>query len=121
MSTNKRKVGWSRRRDRVRRRVRGDAVRPRLNVYRSERHIYAQVIDDVSGTTLAAASTLCAEFRSLNIKSWGREAASKVGELIAAKALARDVKAVVFDRNGFLYHGRIKAVAEGARGAGLEF
>lgn len=121
MSTSKRKIGWSRRRDRVRRRVRGSALRPRLNVYRSERHIYAQIIDDVSGTTLAAASTLSADFKSLKLKSWGREAATKIGELVAAKALARDVKAVVFDRNGFLYHGRIKAVAEGARGAGLEF
>jgi len=121
MSTNKRKIGWSRRKDRVRRSVRGSAQRPRLNVYRSERHIYAQVIDDVSGITLAAASTLSADFKALNMKSWGREAAAKVGELVAAKALARDVKAVVFDRNGFLYHGRIKAVAEGARGAGLEF
>lgn len=121
MNTSRRKLGWSRRRDRVRRRIRGDAKRPRLNVYRSEKHIYAQVIDDVTGTTLAAASTLSPDFKALSIKSWGREAATKVGELLAAKALARDVKTVVFDRNGFLYHGRIKAVAEGARGAGLEF
>ena len=113
MTTSKKKVGWSRRKDRVRRQVRGDAIRPRLNVYRSERHIYAQVIDDVSGTTLAAASTVGSEFRALNVKSWGREAATKVGELVAAKALARDVKTVVFDRNGFLYHGRIKRVRGG--------
>jgi large subunit ribosomal protein L18 len=121
MTTNKKKIGWGRRRERVRRKVRGDGLRPRLNVYRSERHIYAQIIDDVSGNTIVATSTLSADFKALSLKSWGRDAATRVGELLASKALARDVKAVVFDRNGFLYHGRIKAVADGARSAGLEF
>ncbi len=121
MNTNRKKLGWSRRRDRVRRKVRGAAERPRLTVYRSEKHIYAQVIDDVTGRTLVAASSLSPEIRGAAVKSWGKEAAAKVGELVAAKALAREIKAVVFDRNGFLYHGRIQAVADGARKAGLAF
>ena len=73
----------------IRKRVSGDTLRPRLSVFRSAEHIYAQVIDDVTGTTLAAASTLSPDFKALSIKSWGREAATKVGELLAAKALAR--------------------------------
>ncbi len=121
MAKNLKKLGWTRRKERVRRRVRGDGARPRLNVYRSEKHVYAQVIDDASGATLVAASTLSPEFKALQIKSWDTQAAEKVGELVAAKALARSLKSVVFDRNGFLYHGRVKAVADGARKAGLEF
>ncbi|MFN7955490.1 MAG: 50S ribosomal protein L18 [bacterium] len=121
MNTNRKKLGWSRRRDRVRRKVRGASGRPRLSVYRSEKHIYAQVIDDVTGTTLVAASSLSPEIRGAGVKPWGKEAAAKVGELVAARALAREISAVVFDRNGFLYHGRIQAVADGARKAGLAF
>jgi large subunit ribosomal protein L18 len=102
---------------RVRRRVRGTQQRPRLCVFRSNKHMYAQVIADDSGQTLAAASTL----------QWGdeatgnRAAARKVGERIAQLCQARDITLVIFDRNGFLYHGRVKEVAEGARAAGLQF
>ena len=101
--------------------VRGTAERPRLNVFKSARHIYAQVIDDSRGTTLASASTLSPELR-VQPKGKGKvEAARGVGALIAEKALARQVKKVVFDRSGFLYHGRIKALAEAAREKGLDF
>ncbi|GFR38835.1 50S ribosomal protein L18 [Insulibacter thermoxylanivorax] len=110
-----------RRHFRVRKKVSGTAERPRLNVYRSEKHIYAQLIDDVKGVTLASASTLDKELRS-EVKNGGNvEAARKVGELIAKRAQAAGIKAVVFDRGGYLYHGRVKALAEAAREAGLEF
>jgi len=101
--------------------VKGTLERPRLNVFKSARHIYAQVVDDSRGTTLASASTLSPELR-IRPKGKGKiEAAKGVGALIAEKALARQVKKVVFDRNGFLYHGRIKALAEAAREKGLDF
>ena len=101
--------------------VRGAAERPRLNVFKTARHIYAQVIDDSKGTTLAAASTLSPELKA-HPKGKGKvEVARRVGALIAEKALARQVNKVVFDRNGFLYHGRIKALAEAAREKGLDF
>lgn len=106
---------------RVRKKVRGTTERPRLNVFKSARHIYAQLIDDVTGTTLAAASTLT-ESVSSGLKCTGNiEAAGKVGAEIAKLALASDISAVVFDRNGFLYHGRVKALAEAARENGLTF
>ena len=106
---------------RVRKKVRGTTERPRLNVFKSARHIYAQLIDDVTGTTLAAASTLT-ENVSPGLKYTGNiEAAGKVGAEIAKIALASDISAVVFDRNGFLYHGRVKALAEAARENGLTF
>ena len=101
--------------------VKGTAERPRLNVFKSARHIYAQVIDDSRGTTLASACSLSPELR-VQPKGKGKiETAKGVGALIADKALARQVKKVVFDRNGFLYHGRIKALAEAARASGLTF
>lgn len=104
---------------RIRRKVKGDAERPRLAVYRSLNHIYAQVIDDRQGRTLASAST--AE-KSAPTKTGGNVAAAKaVGELVAKRALDKGVKQVVFDRGGYLYHGRIKALADAARAAGLEF
>jgi large subunit ribosomal protein L18 len=107
-----------RRHRRVRKKVRGNAERPRLAVFRSNRHISAQVIDDRSGRTLAAASTNEADLRS----SGGTvAAATKVGERLAERAKAAGVEAVVFDRGGFIYHGRVAAVAEGARSGGLEF
>lgn len=112
-----------RRRLRVRKRVVGSAQRPRLSVFRSARHIYAQVIDDADGRTLAAASSLSPELRGATAASGKRkaEAAKRVGQLVAQKALARGVRQVVFDRGGYLYHGRVKALADGARDAGLEF
>ncbi|GMA50446.1 50S ribosomal protein L18 [Alicyclobacillus contaminans] len=106
---------------RVRKRVSGNADRPRLNVYRSNKHIYAQVIDDVSGTTLVSASTLDKELRDAVSNGGNVEAARKVGELVAKRALEKGLKSVVFDRGGYLYHGRVQALADAAREAGLEF
>ncbi len=109
-----------RRHRRVRKKVRGTAERPRLAVFRSNHHIYAQVIDDVTGRTLAAASTT-----DPTVKSGGgtgnTDAAKKVGALVAERARAAGVSKVVFDRGGFLYHGRVAALADAAREAGLEF
>jgi large subunit ribosomal protein L18 len=93
--------------------------RPRLSVFRSGRHIYAQVIDDVAGGTVAAASTN--EKGTKVAKSWNVEAAKAVGKAIAERAIAKGVKAVVFDRGGYIYHGRVKALADAAREGGLEF
>jgi large subunit ribosomal protein L18 len=107
-----------RRHNRVRKHVRGSADRPRLAVFRSNRHISAQVIDDRAGTTLAAASTHEADLRD---GSSNKDAAAKVGKLVAERAKDAGVERVVFDRGGFLYHGRVAAVAEAAREAGLEF
>jgi len=107
-----------RRHHRVRKQVRGSAERPRLAVFRSNRHISAQVIDDRAGTTLAAASTHEADLRD---GSSNKDAAAKVGRLVAERAKQAGVERVVFDRGGFLYHGRVAAVAEAAREAGLEF
>jgi large subunit ribosomal protein L18 len=102
---------------RIRQKLSGTAERPRLSVFRSLNHIYAQVIDDQNGETLAAASTI-----SLKVKTGGNVAAAKeIGKSIAEKAIEKGVKKVVFDRGGFLYHGRIKALADAAREAGLEF
>lgn len=108
----------SRRHTRVRKRIRGTQARPRLAVYRSNRYIYAQVIDDVDGHTLAAASSLEMDLRSdsLNVGT-----ATKVGSLVASRAKDAGVSAVVFDRGGFKFHGKIKALAEAAREEGLEF
>lgn len=106
---------------RVRKRVRGTAERPRLAVFRSLHHIHAQIIDDDAGRTLAAASTVDPELRK-QLKSGGNlEAAKAVGVLIASRAKDKGIGAVVFDRGGSLYHGRVKALAEAAREGGLEF
>ena len=102
---------------RIRAKLSGTTERPRLNVYRSLNHIYAQLIDDQKGETLAAVSTL-----ALKVKTGGNVAAAKeIGKAIAEKATSKGIKKVVFDRGGFLYHGRIKALAEAAREGGLEF
>lgn len=106
---------------RVRKRVFGTSERPRLSVYRSNKHIYAQVIDDEAGTTLAAASTLDAEVRERSPNGSTADAAKVVGELVASRARARGITQVVFDRSGYLYHGRVAALADGARSGGLEF
>jgi large subunit ribosomal protein L18 len=106
---------------RVRTKVSGTPQRPRLNVFRSSKHIYAQVIDDHSGKTLAAASSLEPTLRK-DIPSGGnKEAARKVGALVASRAVDKGVKEVVFDRGGYLYHGRVRELAEGARESGLIF
>lgn len=106
---------------RVRKKIKGTTERPRLNVFKSSRHIHAQIIDDVTGRTLAAASTISPDLKSQFEYTGNVEAAKKVGAAIAAKALESNIKTVVFDRNGFLYHGRIKALAEAARENGLSF
>ncbi len=110
-----------RRHRRVRKKVVGTAERPRLNVFRSLKHIYAQVIDDDKGHTLVAASTLDPELREKLDGLTKTEQAELVGRLVAERALARGIKKVVFDRGGYKYHGRVKALAEGSRKAGLEF
>ena len=105
---------------RVRKKVRGSSERPRLNVFKSARHIYAQIINDTNGTTLVAASTLSDAAKDL-ANGGNVAAASAVGKEIARLAIDKGVSSVVFDRNGFLYHGRIKALADAAREAGLNF
>jgi len=109
------------RKRRISRRVRGNTDRPRLNVFRTSRNIYAQVIDDVAGRTVAAASTLSPEIRGQEKVKGKIEDAKRVGKLIAEKLLAKGITKVVFDRNGFLYHGRVEALAAAAREAGLQF
>jgi large subunit ribosomal protein L18 len=106
---------------RVRKKISGTAECPRLCVYRSNAHIYAQIIDDVAQTTLASASTLDKEIKGSVSVGSNIEAAKAVGKLIAERAQAKDIKVVVFDRSGYLYHGRVQALAEAAREAGLEF
>ena len=106
---------------RVRKTVAGTAERPRLAVFRSLNHIYAQVINDELGMTLAAASSLDAEFKSAELSGGNLEGAQKVGELLAKRALEKGIASVVFDRGGYVYQGRVAAVAEGAREAGLGF
>ncbi len=119
---NPRKRSRLLRRRSIRRQVRGTEVRPRLCVYRSNKHLYAQVISDESGRALAAVSTLSAELKdSVKAKTATISAAREVGQLIAKKCQAQGIRTVVFDRNGFLFHGRIRAVAEAARVAGLQF
>lgn len=105
---------------RARQYIYGTPERPRLNVFRSSNHIYAQIIDDTEGHTIVAASTLDKELESLN-GTHNKEAAKAVGELVAKRALEKGIEEVVFDRGGYIYHGRIKELAEGAREAGLKF
>ncbi|HDN79353.1 MAG: 50S ribosomal protein L18 [Chloroflexi bacterium] len=110
-----------RRHKRVRKKVFGTPERPRLNVFRSLKHIYAQIIDDTVGHTLVAASTLDPELRGKLDGMTKTEQARQVGLLLARRALAKGIKKVVFDRGGYKYHGRVKALAEGSRQGGLEF
>lgn len=110
-----------RRQRRVRRKVRGTPVRPRLTVFRSAKHIYAQIIDDTSNRILTTVSSLSKDFRASGKNGGNVAGATLVGEMVAEKARQQGVEKVVFDRNGFLYHGRIKAVAMGAREKGLDF
>jgi len=106
---------------RIRRQVAGRGERPRLSVFRSLNHMYAQIVDDAQGVTLVAASTLDPEIREAVKGKKKTEAGAVVGETIAKRALARGITRVVFDRGGYLYHGRVKALADGARRAGLQF
>ena len=118
MSKIKRKTGRERIHARIRKKVSGTAARPRLAVHYSNQHVYAQVIDDVAGRTLAAASTLD---KSVENASSNVACAAQVGALVAERAKAANISAVVFDRGGHLYHGKIKALADAAREAGLQF
>lgn len=117
---NKNKVR-TRKHIRVRKKISGTAERPRLNVYRSLSNIYAQVIDDKTGNTLVSASTLDPELKGKLKGTGNKEAAKEVGKLIAKRTLDAGLKSVVFDRGGYIYHGRVKELAEGARESGLEF
>jgi large subunit ribosomal protein L18 len=114
-------TGRERRKLRIRRKIAGGNERPRLSVFRSGRHVYAQVVNDVDGKTLAAASTLSRDLKSTLDNDNKTDAAKKVGALIAKICLERKIDKVVFDRNGYLYHGRVKALADAAREAGLKF
>ena len=116
-----RKESKQRRHRRIRGRVNGSSVRPRLAVFRSNEHIYAQVIDDTQQHTLAAASSLEPELKSKLASGANRDASTEVGKLIAVRSLEKGITQVVFDRGGNLYHGRVKALAEAAREAGLDF
>ncbi len=111
-------IARRKRHTRVRGKISGTAQRPRLNVFRSSKNIYAQIIDDVNGVTLVSASSLDKDFEG---QGGNKEAAKKVGELIAKKAADKGITDVVFDRGGYLYHGRVKELAEGAREGGLKF
>ncbi len=113
-----RKLEWERRHIRVRTKVSGTAMRPRLCVYRSNSNLYVQVIDDVAGNTLVQASTLDKEVKN---KHANKEAAKEVGTLIAKRAIDKNIKEVVFDRGGYIYHGVVKELAEAAREGGLTF
>ncbi len=121
LNRTSRKEQRERRRIRVRKKITGTVECPRLNVFRSARHIYAQLVDDDRGVTLCAASTLLPDFKEKSGDGGKIEVARVVGELIAEKAKSLGIEKVVFDRAGYLYHGRVKALAEGARSKGLEF
>ena len=103
---------------RIRNKISGTAEKPRLNVFRSAKHIYAQIIDDVSGKTLASASSMDKDFEGLGAN---KEAAKKVGQIIGKKAVDSGISEVIFDRGGYIFHGRVKELADGARESGLKF
>lgn len=119
--TNPKTVAWIKRKKRVKKNIFGEAARPRLSVFKSSRHIYAQIIDDRRGKTLVAASTLTKEIRDKISSMKKSEAAREVGAILAVKAKELGISQVAFDRNGFLFHGRIKELADGCREKGLDF
>lgn len=114
-------TGRERRKLRIRNKISGTAARPRVTVFRSLKHMYAQAVDDVSGTTLAHVSTLSKDVKGFASDAVKADAAKKVGQALAQALIAKGIKSVVFDRNGYLYHGRVKALADGAREGGLQF
>jgi len=116
-----RKVAREKRHMRIRRRMTGSPDRPRLCIYRSNKHIYAQIVDDTQAHTLVAASSLDTELTDKLKKTWNKDSAEAVGELVAKRAIKKGIQSVVFDRGGYIYHGRVAAVAEAARKSGLEF
>ncbi len=109
------------RHSRARQKIQGTAERPRLNVFRSSNHIYAQVINDIDGITMVSASTLDKDLKGKLSSTQNKEAAKLVGELVGKRAIDKGIEEVVFDRGGYIYHGRIKELADGAREAGLKF
>ncbi len=121
VKTSARELARLKRKMRIRKKLHGTPERPRLSIFRTDKHIYAQIIDDVLGATLVTASTRAAEYRELEAPKGKVEAAKQIGHLIAKKAQASGISKVVFDRNGFIYHGRVRALADAAREAGLEF
>lgn len=121
VKTNPREVARLKRKKRIRKHLNGTQERPRLSVFRSHKHMYAQIIDDTKGTTLVTASTQSPEYKELEQPKDKVGAAERVGELLAQKAQAQGIAKVVFDRNGYIYHGRVKAMADAARKAGLDF
>jgi large subunit ribosomal protein L18 len=120
-TTNLRKVSRFKRKRSIRKRISGTAERPRMSVFRSSRHIYAQLVDDVQGGTLVSASSLEKAVRDQPKFESKTAMAEHIGKLIGERAKEKGIEAVVFDRNGFLYHGRVKALSSGAREAGLKF
>ena len=119
--TNSRELSRLKRKKRIRKKLSGNPERPRLTVFRSDKHIYAQIVDDTVGTTLAAVSTLSTEYQEAESAKGKVNAAKRVGELIARKAQDQGITKVVFDRSGYIYHGRVQALADAARQAGLDF
>jgi large subunit ribosomal protein L18 len=119
--TNVNAAKRNRRKKSIRKKLFGTPERPRLTVFRSSKHIYAQIIDDVAGATLATASTMEPAFREKGDFGGNTDAAKLVGGIIGSRAKEAGVESVIFDRNGYLYHGRVKALADGAREAGLRF
>src|SRR3990172_1691281 len=122
MIQNKKHNRWQKKKASIRKKIQGTSERPRLTIYRSAKHIYAQIIDDTTGKTLVSASTLSKDLREdvKNVKS-SVEICKLVGKHAAKRALEKKIQQVVYDRNGYLYHGRVKAVADGAREGGLKF
>lgn len=118
--TNPRAVARIKRKARIRKKITGTSDQPRMSVFRSARHVYAQIIDDTTGITLATASSVEKGFKEQEKFENKKAAATFVGKLLAERALEKGIKKVVFDRNGFLYHGRVKALSDGARKAGLK-
>jgi large subunit ribosomal protein L18 len=118
---HKKELNRLKRKKRIRRHVIGTGIRPRMTIFKSLNHCYVQLIDDEAQKTVVAASTVSKELKGSLSQTGNTEAARKLGQFIAEKALAMNITAVVFDRNGFLYHGRVKALAEGAREKGLQF
>lgn len=119
--TSQRLVSRLKRKKRIRKNIFGNQDRPRMSVFRSTKHIYAQIIDDTKGTTLVSASTLDKEFKENKVEGKKVDIAKAVGNLIGKRALDKGITKVVLDRNGFLYHGRVKSLSDGAREAGLNF
>ncbi len=120
-NTSSRLVSRLKRKKRIRKKIFGSQDRPRLSVFRSSKHIYAQIVDDTKGQTLVSASTIDPEYKENAVQGKKQEIAKAVGQLVGKRALDKGITKVVLDRNGFLYHGRVKALSDGAREAGLKF